>query len=106
MQTGLLHQTALFAFNLLCQCFGFFVQSFFFIRVWLIHVSVRLRFAVEVHVDEGDEAVDGNLVMLKLDMTYTAKVYDSNQAEIGTGDGSIQIELSQIGQTTVVSPVQ
>jgi hypothetical protein len=44
--------------------------------------------------------------MLKLDMTYTAKVYDSNQAEIGTGDGSIQIELSQIGQTTVVSPVQ
>lgn len=39
------------------------MQNFFFICVRFIHTAVRLRFAVEVHVDEGDEAADGDLVM-------------------------------------------
>jgi hypothetical protein len=44
--------------------------------------------------------------MLKLDMTYTSQISDNNQKVIGSGNGSIKIEISKVGQVTVTSPVK
>jgi hypothetical protein len=44
--------------------------------------------------------------MLKLDMTYTNQITDNNQKVIGSGDGSIKIEVSKVDQVTVTSPVK
>lgn len=44
--------------------------------------------------------------MLKLDMTYTSTITDTDQKEIGKGSGSIKLEISKVGQVTVTSPVQ
>jgi len=44
--------------------------------------------------------------MLKLDMTYTSSITDTDQKEIGKGNGSIKLEISKVGQVTVTSPVQ
>jgi hypothetical protein len=43
--------------------------------------------------------------MLKLDMTYVSQISDNDQKVIGSGNGSIKIEVSKVGQTTVTSPV-
>ena len=50
-----------------------------------------------------DQATGG---MLKLDMTYSTKVQDYDQKVVGSGDGSIKLEVSKVGQATVTSPVQ
>lgn len=42
--------------------------------------------------------------MLKLDMTYSKSIKDNDQKEIGSGSGSIKIEVSKVGQVTVTSP--
>jgi len=42
--------------------------------------------------------------MLKLDMTYSKSVKDNNQKEIGSGSGSIKIEITKVGQVTVTPP--
>ena len=44
--------------------------------------------------------------MLKLDMTYSEQITDNDQKNIGTGNGSIKLEISKVNQTTVTSPVQ
>jgi len=44
--------------------------------------------------------------MLKLDMTYSNQITDNNQKVIGSGDGAIKIEVSKVGQVTVISPVK
>ena len=42
--------------------------------------------------------------MLKLDMTYSKNIKDNDQKEIGSGSGSIKIEVGKVGQVTVTSP--
>jgi hypothetical protein len=39
-------------------------------------------------------------------MTYTSSITDTDQKEIGKGNGSIKLEISKVGQVTVTSPVQ
>jgi hypothetical protein len=42
--------------------------------------------------------------MLKLEMTYSKSIKDNDQKEIGSGSGSIKIEVTKVGQVTVTSP--
>jgi precorrin-6B methylase 2 len=37
-------------------------------------------------------------------MTYSKSVKDNNQKEIGSGSGSIKIEITKVGQVTVTPP--
>jgi hypothetical protein len=42
--------------------------------------------------------------MLKLNMTYTENVTDSNQKVVGPGTGTITLEVSKVNQVKVTSP--
>jgi hypothetical protein len=42
--------------------------------------------------------------MLKLDMTYGENLSDNDGKVVGTGTGTIKLELSKVNQTTVVEP--
>jgi hypothetical protein len=42
--------------------------------------------------------------MLKLDMTYTESLSNNDGKEVGSGTGNVALEISKVGQTTVVEP--
>jgi hypothetical protein len=42
--------------------------------------------------------------MLKLDMIYTETLKNSDDKEVGTGSGSVKLEITQVGEAHVVEP--
>ena len=61
--------------------------------------------AGDLTADKGTVWIDHETGgMLKLDMTYSKSIKDNDQKEIGSGSGSIKIEVSKVGQVTVTSP--